>query len=235
MCRLCSGVHDRRCYMSCMRSWSVRQRNGFDGGMFCLCCRALPGQHGAHIVLRVRSGLGDERTQHHGCCELHGVCGRAVQRHFYSAVPAVPRGLRDQSTRCCGRNHVHSMRSWHLHPSVDVSMPAVPCWVCYRHASVKWCSQLYGVCGGSLQLAAYRGVRGLCGGAVPGQHWVAQLHQMRGGTDRGSGWCSGVCGLCGGLLPGHCRQGVVCEVWIGHVCSGRGIDVHQVCRGRAGR
>ena len=47
--------------------------------------------------------------------------------------------------------------------------------------------------------------------------------------------CCDVCGLCGGLLPGHCRQGVVCEVWIGHVCSGGGIDVHQVCRGRAGR
>ena len=147
---LCSGVHDRRCYMSCMRSWSVRQRNGFDGGMFCLCCRALPGQHGAHIVLRVRPRLGNKHSDRHGCCGLQGMQSRSVQRQLNGAVPGVSCRLRDQSARCGGRNGLHTMCSWHLHCSVDVSMPAVSCWVRDRCTGIRRCHQLHGVRSGTV-------------------------------------------------------------------------------------
>ena len=90
-----------------------------------LCGGAVPGQHGAVQLLDLSRWLchryagGDRR------CELHGVCGRAVQRCSYVSVCTMRGRLRD---RCCGGlrcRELHGVCSGAVQPCVDIGVHGV--------------------------------------------------------------------------------------------------------------
>jgi hypothetical protein len=200
-------------------------------------CWAVPGCARWQQLLGVRCWVGDGDIGGHGCEDVHGVCGGAVQQRIYGGVHRVRGRVDDGHAGCWECDGVHRVCGGALQRGVDISMCCVRCWAVPGYA--RW-QQLLGVWrwGGDGDIGGYgcEDVHGVCGRAVQ-QRIDGGVRRVRGRMDDASSgcWeCDGVHRVCGGALQRCVDIGmpsVSCGISDGHTAGCRRHDLHSMPRG----